>query len=145
MPKRKRPKRPKVPKRYEVPGTKVLVIVEDNSYEEQTGWLEAWCLERFKNQWRIRARSERIPIPFSIYEKPPKERTPQALAQKYETFSPDIILFYPRRFYTKEGRALWRGLYMHEIEEIADRTPGPVLVEGWDEDGWPIGHRIPLE
>jgi len=141
--------KPRIPERFKVEGTRLLALVDDY-YNPGVWGLECRPFGRWPLAWRVifAEKTKRLP---SGEQPPPREQSPQAIIESVlerHDFQPSVILFYTYRSYVREtGRLRWgKWLSRREMEQLGiDSTHGPVLVEGWDEEGWPIGRRIPLE
>ena len=100
--------------------------------------------------WKVFFREEIEPFPWGT-EPTSSEKSPQVAVEKIldkHSFQPAVMLFYTSRPYIVETKRLWWG-YWSRPEELGglsvDTTNGPVLVEGWDENGWPIGRKVPFK
>ncbi len=144
----RRSHKPKIPGRFKKEGTVLLAVLADPFSTYIWGMT---CQRTRKGAliWKVLFREETTPFPWST-EPIPYEESPQPVVEEIlarHSFHPTFTLFYTGRPYIVETKRLWWG-YWRRSEKLkgltVDETYGPVLVEGWDENGWPIGRKIPL-
>jgi len=124
-----------LPDRFKTPGRRILAILD------RPPFFLAKCIvctqhRRFGLVWRTLEEGEYLQAEYS----------PQQVAAQFDKHQPHCILVYTGRFYTREGKALPQrpgGYRWPELEALGvDFSHGPILVEHWDEEGWPIGRRV---
>jgi hypothetical protein len=133
--------KPRIPSRFQADGARILSLAPESP---AAAWgLMCQPIRRRGYSWRVKFCEALEPMPRQV---PPFEQSLQFAVEtmlKRYAFEPDTILYYPNRFVSREtGRLMWRGIKVGDIERLADTTRGPMLVQGWDENGWPIGHRV---
>ena len=145
--------KPKIPERFRTEGTKVLAVQDDifPLYSYSCVWgLVYRKIRKGRFGWSILFKEEVQEFPWRT-EPVPYEQSPRPVVEEIlnrHSFHPTVILFYTGRPYIVETKRLWWG-YWPRPEELGglsvDTTNGPVLVEGWDENGWPIGRKVPFK
>lgn len=136
--------RPSIPVRFQIDGMSILAVMSQG--DPPGVWGLVYGRSRGQLARLVVFYEEMNLLPF--HRPPPREQSLHVIIEALlarHSFDPQIILFYPGCFIAREtGRVIWGGLTVDKIEQLADTTPGPVLVKGWDEDGWPIGQRVAL-
>ena len=145
----RRSHKPRIPDRFRKEGTTVLAVQDDLRFLSYI-WGLACQSKKGTLYWDVLFREETKPFPWSR-EPVPFEQSPRHVVEEIlsrRSFRPMVTLFYTGRLYIAETKRLWWG-YWPTSEELngltIDETHGPVLVEGWDENGWPVGKRVPFE
>lgn len=138
--------KPRIPDWLKVPGKAVLAI----NYSSVLGTCQAWGLRCYPHgrhlAWGVVFKEDAEP--FS--ETPDPEKSPRALAEfltQRHAFRPDVILLYTGFLYYQETGRKWWGTYWplnQEMERLGLKVASPpIVVDEWDENGWPIVRARP--
>jgi len=139
--------RPRIPSSLKTHGKRVLALVEG---ENSNGLIiNAWgfvCAahERWSLVWKASFRDEVLHLPELRGKPAASLRDAMQVLIRQRGFHPDVTLFYTGRWLDRRtGQPLWSGFGELDLESMdIDRTGGPILVQAWDEDGWPVGRRL---
>ena len=132
--------KPSIPDRFQVEGTRLLALVSD--YHFWVWGLECRTHGRYRLVWRVVFQEELDGL-YGV-QPPPYEQSPRAISEaltEQHGFQPEVILFYFRRLCKRETGRLWWGYW--PLDEEREKlglilVEGPIVVEEWDEDGWPV-------
>jgi hypothetical protein len=138
-------RRPNVPKQFQIVDMPLLVLLE-------TQPSSVWGIEHrlFKTRL-VKKVAFCEPLEQQLFRyqvtrgEQSLETKVKGMLEQYN-FKPQITLFFTSRTVNRHtGRLIWGRLTVEQKEQMADLTSGPMLVQEWDEDGWPMGYRVPLE
>ncbi len=137
-----RHKHPPIPIRFQIEGERVLVLAQSNP---AAVWGLVCRTVRGKPAWHVNFCD---PLPLFKYHQryvilkqpyPALRPTVEIILAQHD-FQPNVMLFYTGMFISQATGRLIRDSSW-DNEDI-DRARGPQLVEGWDEEGWPVGWRL---